>query len=330
MTKLVILIPCWNEAETLPSVLAELPSAIPGIDCILVLVIDDCSTDGTADVAKELGVTHIIRHPANRGLARAFQTGLDACLRLGADIIVNTDGDNQYPGRFIPDLVAPILCQQADLVIGDRQTGTIEHFSPMKKILQSWGSWVVRLVSDTHVSDAPSGFRAYSREAALWLNILTDYTYTLETIIQAGKKGLTVASVPIQVNPQYRESRLFRSNWGYIKRQAATILRLYALYEPLRTFFYLSLPFFAVGVFLLGRFAYYYILGERGIGRFLQSLFVGGTSVVIGVLIAILGILADLNAANRRLTEEMLYHLRQKSTGCDVSHKPPSSEAPEE
>jgi hypothetical protein len=230
---------------------------------------------------------------------------------LGADIIVHTDGDNQYPGRFVPDLVAPILEHEADLVIGDRQTKTIEYFSPVKKLLQNWGSRVVRAASGTRVPDATSGFRAYNREAALRLNVLTDYTYTLETIIQAGKKGLKVVSVPIQVNPVSRKSRLVRSNWNYVKRSASTILRLYAFYEPLRTFFYLSLPFFAVGLFLLGRFAYFYLGGVRGIGRFLQSLFIGGTAIVIGVLIAILGILADLSAANRRLTEEMLYRHKE-------------------
>jgi glycosyltransferase involved in cell wall biosynthesis len=317
MIKLVIQIPCWNEAETLPDVLAELPLEIPGVDCIETLVIDDGSTDGTAAVAQELGVTHIVRHSHNMGLARAFQAGLDACLQEGADIIVNTDGDNQYPGRFIPSVIAPILNQEADLVIGDRQTSMIEHFSPAKKILQRWGSWVVRLASGTHVPDAPSGFRAYSREAALRLTVQTDYTYTLDTIIQAGKKGLKITSVPIEVNPEFRESRLIRSNWSYVKHQAATILRLYTFYEPLRTFFYLSSPFFAIGLVLMGRFAYFYLVGERGVGRFLQSLFIGGTSIVIGILIAILGVLADLSAANRKLTEEILYHMK-KEKGAEV------------
>ena len=316
MTKLVIQIPCWNESETLPHVLADLPLEFPGVDCVETLVIDDGSTDDTAAVARELGVTHIIHHSHNRGLARTFQTGLDTCLELGADIIVNTDGDNQYPGRFIPSLLSPILRKEADLVIGDRQTWMIEHFSPIKKILQSWGSRVVRAASGTSVPDAPSGFRAYSREAALRLNVQTNYTYTLETIIQAGKKGLKIASIPIQVNPQFRESRLVSSNWSYVKHQAATILRLYAFYEPLRTFIYLSSPFLATGAFLLGRFVYFYMLGNRGVGRYLQSLFIGGTSVVIGILIVILGVLADLSAANRMLTEEILYRLKKEKNGC--------------
>jgi glycosyltransferase involved in cell wall biosynthesis len=311
-SKAIIQIPCYNEAATLPAVLADLPRSISGVDRVEVLIVDDGSTDNTVEIARELGVDHIVQHTNNRGLARAFQTGVDRCLQLGADIIVTTDGDNQYPGRYVPDLVAPILKQEADLVIADRQTANIRHFSPWKKRLQSWGSGIVRAASGTPVPDAPSGFRAYTREAALRLNVLTDYTYTLETIIQAGKKGLTVASVPIEVNPQFRESRLIRNNWSYVKRSAATILRLYAFYEPLRTFFYLSLPFFAVGIVLLGRFAFFYLAGERGIGRFLQSLFVGGTAVVIGVLVVMLGILADLSATNRRLTEEMLYQLKKR------------------
>ena len=311
-SKAIIQIPCYNEAATLPAVLADLPRSISGVDRVEVLIVDDGSTDNTVEIARELGVDHIVQHTNNRGLARAFQTGVDRCLQLGADIIVTTDGDNQYPGRYIPDLVAPILKQEADLVIADRQTANIRHFSPWKKRLQSWGSGIVRAASGTPVPDAPSGFRAYTREAALRLNVLTDYTYTLETIIQAGKKGLTVASVPIEVNPQFRESRLIRNNWSYVKRSAATILRLYAFYEPLRTFFYLSLPFFAVGIVLLGRFAFFYLAGESGIGRFLQSLFVGGTAVVIGVLVVMLGILADLSATNRRLTEEMLYQLKKR------------------
>jgi len=312
MTKLIIQIPCYNEEQTLPAVLAELPTEIPGIDCIETLVIDDGSTDATVAVARDFGVTYIIQHNGNKGLARAFQTGLDTCLQLGADMIVNTDGDHQYPGRYVPDLVAPILAHEADLVIADRRPGTIEHFSPVKKLLQSWGSWVVRLASGTHVPDAPCGFRSYSREAALQLFVLTDFTYTLETIIQAGKKGLRLRSVPITVNPKFRESRLFKSNWGYVKRSAAAILRIYTFYEPLRTFFYLSLPFLLPGLFLLGRFTYFYLIGDHGIGRHLQSFFVGGIAVVIGLLIVILGVLADLSATNRRLTEEMLYQLKSQ------------------
>jgi len=315
MTKLIIQIPCFNEAETLPKVLAELPERIPGIDLIETLVIDDGSTDDTVAVAREAGITYVVSHSTNKSLARAFQTGLDTCLLLGADIIVNTDGDNQYPGRYIPDLVQPILNGKADLVIGDRRPQTIHHFSGMKKMLQVCGSWVVRLASGTPVPDAPSGFRAYNREAALQLNVLTNYTYTLETIIQAGKKGLKVTSVPIRVNPQLRESRLIRSSWSYVKKSAATILRVYAFYEPLRTIFYLSMPFFLMGTFLLARFGYYYMIGERGIGRFLQSLFIGGISILIGVLIAVLGVLADISATNRRVTEEMLYRLKKLELG---------------
>ena len=311
MTKLIIQIPCFDEATTLPAVLADLPTTVPGVDVVETLVIDDGSDDETSQVAQELGVDHLVRHPRNKGLARAFETGLNTALKLGADIIVNTDGDNQYPGRYITDLVAPILTGEADVVIADRQTDTIAHFSPRKKFLQNLGSRIVRLASGTRVPDAPSGFRAYSREAALQLNIHTNYTYTLETIIQAGKKGLRIASVPIQVNATARKSRLIRSNLGYVNRSAATILRLYAYWEPLRTFFYLSLPFFTTGIVLLARFCFFYLIGERGVGRFLQSLFVGGISLVIGLLVFTLGILADLSAANRRLTEETLYRLKK-------------------
>ncbi|MEN8097682.1 MAG: glycosyltransferase family 2 protein [Chloroflexota bacterium] len=310
--KLLIQIPCFNEEDTLPLVLADIPSNIDGIDSIETLVVDDGSSDGTVRVAQELGVDHIVQHNVNRGLARSFRTGMDACLSVGADIIVNTDGDNQYPGSLITDLIAPILDGNADIVIGDRQTDQIEEFTPSKRILQSLGSRVVRAASSTQVPDAPSGFRAFSRDAALQLNIFTDYTYTLETIIQAGKKGLTVISIPIKVNPVARDSRLIRSNWGYIKRSASTILRLYAFYEPLKTFFYLSLPFLFVGAGLLLRFAWLYLTGESGIGRHLQSMFVGGIASVIGVLILILGILADLSVTNRRLTEEIMYRLRKR------------------
>jgi len=309
---LIIQIPCYNEADTLPQTMADLPTYIPGIERIETLVIDDGSSDDTVAVARQLGVDHIIRHPHNRGLAAVFQTGLDACLRLGADIIVNTDGDNQYPSCEIPHLVEPILQRKADLVIGDRQTHNIQHFSPLKRFLQRWGSWVVRLASDTGVPDATSGFRAFSRDAAMRLTIFTKYTYTLETIIQAGKKGLIVVSIPIEVNAPLRESRLIKSNWSYIKRNAATILRLYTFYEPLRTFSYFSLPFFLAGLFLLGRFFYFYLFGFLdSVGRYVQSVTIGGTLLTLGLLIFIIGIIADLIAANRLLMEETMYRIKR-------------------
>ena len=309
---LIIQIPCYNEVETLPAVVNSFPFVLPSISRIETLVIDDGSQDKTADLAKSLGVDHVVRHNQNLGLATAFQTGLETALKLGADIIVNTDGDNQYPGDQIPHLIAPILRGEADIVIGNRQTHTIAHFSPFKKKLQHWGSWVVRLVSGTNVPDATSGFRAYSREAALRMSVLTRYTYTLETIIQAGKKGLRVVSVPVRTNPPLRESRLIKSNWSYVKHSAATILRLYALYEPFRTFLYFSLPFLLIGALLLSRFIILYFVGATGVARYIQSVAIGGTSLTIGFLLIILGIIADLIATNRLLVEEMLYRLKRQ------------------
>ena len=246
----------------------------------------------------------------HKGLATAFQRGLDACLRLGADIIVNTDGDNQYPLADIPQLIAPVLAHKADIVVGDRQVHAVPHFSPLKRLLQQWGSWVVRQVSGLNVPDATSGFRAYSREAALRMSLLTRYTYTLETIIQAGKKGLKVTHVPIQPNQPTRASRLVKSNWSYVKRSAATILRLYAFYEPLRTFFYLSLPFVLVGLGTILRFLYLYLSDQTGIGRHVQSLVIGGTLLTLGFLLFIFGVIADLTAANRLLIEETMYRIK--------------------
>jgi len=311
---LIIQIPCYNEEQNLPATLAGIPSNIPGVDLIETLIVDDGSTDNTVEVARRSGVDHIIRLPGHKGLAAAFQTGLDACLRSGADIIVNTDGDNQYPQADIPRLIAPILQNEADIVIGDRQVQTVPHFSSLKKRLQQWGSWVVCLVSGVKAPDATSGFRAYSREAALRLSILTRYTYTLETIIQAGKKGLRVAYVPIQVNQPTRDSRLIKSNWSYIKQSAATILRLYVYYEPLRTFFYVSLPFIVIGLFALLRFLFFHFTGQAGIGRHVQSLVVGGTLLTIGFLLFVLGVLADLIAANRILVEETMYRIKRMET----------------
>jgi len=310
---LIIQIPCYNEAETLPLVLAELPRSLPGVSKLEVLVIDDGSRDGTAHIAAELGVHHIVRHPRNMGLAAAFQTGLDYCLRAGADVVVNTDGDNQYPGRFIGDLIGPVLRGEADIVIGDRQTGQIAHFSPFKRLLQQLGSWAVRVASDTAVPDATSGFRAFSREAALRLIVLTRYTYTLETIIQAGKKGLAIASVPITVHDPTRDSRLMRSTWSYVKRSAATILRLYTFYEPLRSFSLLAAPFVASGLLLLARFFYFYLFtAQSGVGRLTQSVTIGGMLLTVGFLIFLFGVMADISSTQRSLMEEILYRQRKQ------------------
>lgn len=308
--KLIVQVPCLNEAETLPAVLNGLPIDIPGIDTIETLIIDDGSSDETVAVAARLGVDHVAVHGRNLGLARAFQTGLERSLRCGADIIVNTDGDNQYPGAAIADLVAPILYENADIVIADRQTQQIAHFSALKKGMQRLGSWMIRTISGTEVPDAPSGFRAYSREAALRLNILTDYSYTLETIIQAGKLGLKIVSVPVATNPPTRPSRLQRSMWHFVKRQAGTILRLYAFYEPLRTFSYLAAPFLASGLILWLRFLFNFLFGANT-DRFVQSIIIGTGLILVGVLTLFFGIQADIASKHRQLTQEMLYRLRK-------------------
>lgn len=308
--KLIIQIPCYNEAQTLPETLAELPATIPGIDCLETLIIDDGSQDETIAIAKSLGVDHVISLPQNRGLAQAFQTGLDACLRLGADIIVNTDADNQYPGRFIPDLVMPVLHDKADIVIGNRQVEAIPHFSPIKKLLQKLGSWTVRTVSGTAVPDAASGFRAYSREAALRLNILTRYSYTLETIIQAGKLGLSIQSVPIETNAPTRPSRLQRNMWHFIKAQGGTIMRLYAFYEPLRTFSYIAIPFLVVGLGAWLRFFYFYYTRQNPTGH-IQSITIGTGLILVGVITLLFGVQADIAGKHRLLTQETLYRLKK-------------------
>jgi len=310
--KLIIQIPCFNEAETLPQTINDLPREISGVDDVEFLVIDDGSTDGTADLAEELGVDHVVRLPRNRGLAYAFAQGLLVCLERGADIIVNTDGDNQYPGRYVDDLVQPILSGKADMVVGDRQIDTIEHFTWLKKRLQKFGSWVVSWASKTSVPDATSGFRAFSRDAAMQLVIFSSYTYTLETIIQAGRKGLTVTSIPITTNERLRDSRLIRSQGDYISRSATTILRIFLMYEALRVFFILGAIPLVVGVFLLVRFGYFYITGD-GSGH-VQSLIVASIAILLSFQTFLLGLLADLIAKNRHLNEEINYRLKKLET----------------
>jgi glycosyltransferase involved in cell wall biosynthesis len=317
--KLVIQIPCLNEADHLPEVVAELPKSIPGVDRIEVVVVDDGSTDGTADVARRLGVDHIVRLP-HRGLAAAFARGLQTALGLGADIIVNTDGDHQYRGQDIPRLIRPILNGEADMVVGDRRVGAIAHFSPGKRWLQRTGSLVVRWASGTGVPDATSGFRALSREAALRLEVFSTYTYTLETIIQAGRKGLIVTSVPVETNEIRRRSRLIRSVPGYVLRSAVTILRVFLMYEAMRVFLFLgALPFLA-GLALLGRFVYFYLIGD-GTGH-IQSLVVAAILVVLGFQTFLLGLLADLIAKNRHLTEEANYRLKRLYWGQTRDERP--------
>lgn len=309
--KLIVQIPCYNEADTLESALVDIPGDVSGFDAVETLVIDDGSHDETVRVARRMGVDHIVQHGRNRGLAQAFQTGLDHALRLGADVIVNTDGDNQYAGWEIPRLVAPVLAGQADIVIGDRQPQKNVHFSIVKRWLQTWGSWTVRNVSNTDVPDAASGFRAYSREAALRLNVLSRYSYTLETIIQAGKMGLTIESIPVATNPPTRPSRLQRNMWHFMKEQGGTILRIYAFYEPLRTFTYLAIPFLILGAGLWIRFLAYYLFFRLDPGRFIQSVTIGTGLLVVGVLIFVFGILADIAGKHRQLTQEMLYRVKK-------------------
>lgn len=308
MKKLIIQIPCLNEAQTLPATLADLPKSIPGVDAIEVLVIDDGSRDGTADVARACGVDHIVRLRRNKGLAAAFQTGIDACLKAGADFIVNTDADNQYAGNEIPKLLAPLLRGEADICIGDRNIAELRHMSWRKRQLQALGSWVVRQVSNTSVPDTTSGFRAYTREAALRMTIISEFSYTLESIIQAGKKRMAIAHVPIAVNPRTRESRLFDSIFSYIKRSGATIVRIYAMYEPLKIFTYLGLTIFGAG-FLLGLRFLYFVMNFEGF-RHTGTLIASAVLMILGFMVLVIGLLADLISANRKLLEDLLYRVR--------------------
>ena len=308
--KLIIQIPCYNEVETLAITLGELPREVPGFDLVEWLIIDDGSTDDTVCMAKENGVDHIVRHTCNKGLARGFMTGLDACLRFGADVIVNTDADNQYCADDIPALVAPVVAGEADIVVGTRPIETIDHFSPVKKLLQKLGSWVVRVASKTDIPDAPSGFRAISRTAAQQLMVFNDYTYTLETIIQAGQKNMAITSVPIRVNKDLRPSRLVKSLPSYIKRSIITIIRIFVIYRPFSFFGTIGALLFGLGFIIGLRFIFYYLGGE-GEGH-IQSLILAGALLVMGFQTVLVAFMADLLAANRKLMEDVRYHLRFK------------------
>lgn len=307
--KLIIQIPCYNEEKTLPITYNDLPKSIEGIDEIEYLIINDGSHDKTVEIARNLGIHHIVSFPNNRGLAKGFMAGIDACLRLGADIIVNTDGDNQYKGQDIKKLVEPILKGRAEMVIGDRQTDTIEHFSPLKKKLQKFGSSVVRLASKTNVVDTTSGFRAYSREAAMKLNVISEYTYTLETIISTGRNKLAIESVAIGTNGKLRDSRLFKSTWSYIKRSMTTIIRTYSMYRPMKVFLSLASIFILLGSIIGIRYLYFYFSGQ-GAGH-IQSLILTSILIVTGFQLGIFGLLADAIAANRKINDEMLYRIKR-------------------
>jgi glycosyltransferase involved in cell wall biosynthesis len=315
--KLIVQIPCLNEEAILAETLAAIPRRIDGVDAVEVLVIDDGSTDRTSEVARAHGADHIVRFTRRKGLAAGFMAGLDACLRLGADVIVNTDADNQYPSSEIARLVAPILAGQADMVVGDRTVGEVAHFSWTKRRLQTVGSWVVRKVSGTDVPDATSGFRALTREAALRINIVSEFTYTLESIIQAGKKKLAVTHLPIAAR-ETRPSRLFASTWEYVKRSGATILRIYAMYEPFKVFVLLGSALILGGVALGIRYAYFHWWLGQLTGH-LQSAILGVLLLILGFQTLQWGIMADLIASNRKLIEDLLYRVRKMELGRGAS-----------
>lgn len=309
--KLIIQIPCYNEAETLEIALNDLPKHIDGIDVIEYLIINDGSKDNTVEVALDWGVHYIVNFAKNKGLAKGFMSGIDACLRNGADIIVNTDADNQYSGKDIEKLVRPIIEGKSDIVIGERPIDDTEHFSPLKKKLQHIGSWVVRKASKTNIPDAPSGFRAYSREAAMRLNVTNEYTYTLETIVQAGREKIAMDSVPIETNAELRPSRLFSSMFGYVKKSMLTIIRAFVMYKPLQFFTIIgSIPFlFGLGFGI--RFIVYICMGHAN--GHVQSLILSSTLLMIGFMTYIIGFQADIIAANRKILEDVQYQVRRLS-----------------
>ncbi len=309
MTKLVIQIPCYNEERSLPVTLSNLPRQLPGIEAVEWLVIDDGSVDRTVEVARSHGVDHLVSFPRHRGLARAFVAGLDACLKSGADIIVNTDADNQYCADDIPKLIAPILEGKAEFVIGARPIRGSRDFSLVKRLLQHLGSWVTRLISKTDVRDAPSGFRAMSREAAMKLHVFNEYTYTIETIIQAGQKGMAVVSVPIRTNEDLRPSRLVRSLVGYMHRQVLTMLRIFMTYKPFRFFAFPGVLLFGTG-FLIGlRFVYFFVTGAGG--GHIQSLILAALLMGTGFFLGVIGLMADLISVNRKLLEGLDWRMKE-------------------
>lgn len=317
--KLIIQIPCLNEAETLKIALDELPRSIEGIDKIEYLIINDGSTDNTIEVAREWGVNYVVNFKKNKGLANGFMAGLDACLKNNADIIVNTDADNQYRADDIEKLVRPILDGEYDIVVGERPIDSTEHFSLVKKKLQRVGSWVVRKASNTEIPDAPSGFRAYSRDAAMRLNVVNEYTYTLETIIQAGREKIAMTSVPIRTNEELRKSRLFHSIFSYVKRSASTIIRAFIMYKPLRFFVLIGLIPFLLGTGLGVRFLIYYFQGVGG--GHIQSLILAAVLLMIGWQTIIIGLQADIIAANRKILQDIQYRIKKLEMGGRINEE---------
>jgi glycosyltransferase involved in cell wall biosynthesis len=325
--KLIVQVPCYNEEATLPLVINSIPMKIPGIDTVETMIIDDGSVDRTVEVAKKLGVTHIIKNKQNRGLAATFALGVHESLKRGADIIVNTDGDNQYPQSSIPDLVKPIVDKTHDIVVADRQTDKIAHFSPFKKIMQKFGSRVVNLASGTDIPDAPSGFRAYSRHAAMNLNIITDFSYCMETIISAGRKRIAITHMPVKTNPKTRESRLFKNIFQHMAKSGSAIIRSYTMYRPFKIFLASAIISFLIGVIPYVRFGW--MVAERGepIGGHLQSLIFGAVFIILSVMFVVLGVVADLLAINRRLQEDTLYRMKRLEYDGDLSSANPESVA---
>ena len=310
--KLIIQIPCLNEETTLPQTLKDIPENIEGIDSIEILVIDDGSTDKTVEVAKSMGVHHIVKLTNNKGLAKAFISGVNQALKLDADIIVNTDADNQYFGGDIAKLIQPILRKEADIVVGDRQVETIRHFSPMKIFLQKFGSWVVRQLSGTLTPDATSGFRAYSKDAALQLNVVSDFTYTIETIISAGKKNLAITHVPVKTNKKLRESRLFPSIRVYLKRSLVTMLKVYSMYRPLKIFTIAGGTTFILGFIIGCRYLFFFFIGQTE--GHIQSLILSAILLIVGFQIIMMGIAAELIAINRQLLEDIQLRIKTQET----------------